>query len=177
VKFIIAYAVLAAITMFSGCTKPQPGAALNPVQSAGCAVETAVTTAAAGSIMQALSCTNESAIEANLMTALGNVDMCATPLPAVPAAPSALMSAKALPKFTKIGDITAGDLQSAKAQPKALLAKPMGIVGAIACPIVVNTVIGFATSEIPSAWGCSASAGADTVGSALTAACEAAVPL
>jgi hypothetical protein len=38
-------------------------------------------------------------------------------------------------------------------------------------------VIGFATSQIPSSWACSTSASADTVDAALTAACEAAVPL
>ena len=171
--------VAAATLIICGCTKPAPGAALTPIQSAGCAVETDVAMAASESVAATLNCTQQQAIQASLLLAFGNVNMCATPLPASPvAAAPAIAGAKVAPKWAALGDVSAGDLSGAKSSSaKALVAKPFGIVGSIACPIVVNVVLGFATSEIPAAWGCSANAGAATVGSALTAACLAAVPL
>lgn len=177
-KFLALF--LMATVFLSGCTKTATGT-MNPIQSAGCAVETVVVASAASSVSSILSCSNQSAIAASLTTALGNVNLCATPVASANATAAMIASAKVAPKWSTLGDVTAGDLNGAgsqvSGQAKAQVAKPMGIVGDIACPIVVNTVIGFATSAIPSSWGCTGSASADSVSAALTAACEAAVPL
>lgn len=120
---------------------------LSPIADAGCVVETAVTSGIAGSVATALTCTSVSAIQTSLQAALGNVNLCKT----------------------------ATTAQATAASAKVVTSK--GLVGNIACPLAVNTVIGYLTNSIPTAWGCSAGATAASLELALTVACEAAIPL
>jgi hypothetical protein len=125
---------------------------MSPIQAAGCDVETAILGGAASTIASSLSCTNQSAIQASLTTALGNANLCSNP---------------------SVASTSAASLKSAVKSA----AKPQGIVGNIACPIAINTIVGFLSNSIPSAWGCSAAATATSLEAALTAMCETAVPI
>lgn len=64
--------------------------------------------------------------------------------------------------------------QATAAQAQAKLKKVFskGIVADLACPIVVNVLIGYGTSSVPTVWGCSTSTNASTLSAALTSACE-----
>ena len=161
-----------ATVFFAGCTKPAPGGSVTPIQSAGCAVETAVVGGAASAVASVLSCSNAAAIQASLTVALGNVSLCATPVPSAPTGATLALIAGAANWHT-IGDISAGDLEVSKSSVKGV----KGVIGAMVCPLVVNTVVGFGTSLVPTSWGCTGSAAANTLGAALAAACIAAVPL
>ena len=150
----------------AGCTS----GSMNPVQQAACDVEKVALTSVSQVIAGALNCSAPDAIEANLEVALGNVSFCQTPLQA----PSALATVKALAAGQ--GWQTIGDIKIPGNGVKSLAVEPQGVVGAIACPIIVNTVLGYMTSSIPSAWKCSASSSAGSVSAAITAACIAAIP-
>lgn len=150
------YLIFALLLMITACTSSSTSSgSMNPITAAGCDVETAVTAGFAGSIATAFTCSNQAAIQSSLQTALGNVNLCAAN-PSVAAVTSAQITAK-------------------KALAKA--ASPMGIVGSLVCPLAINTIVGFATAQIPTAWGCTASASASDIVAALTTACVAAVPL
>lgn len=153
--------ILTILLLGVACTK---SGTMSPIQSAGCAVESAVTSAAATSIAAALSCTNQAQIATDVQNALGNVNLCATNVAV----------ASLAPKYSKVGDVSKQDLDAAKGKN---LIKPMGVVGNIACPIVVNTLLGFATNSIPSSWGCSSSTTASALTATIIAGCEAVVPL
>lgn len=144
------------MVMMIGCSTTPTNPVLTPIQAVGCDVETAVTTAFAATVATSLACTNQTAIQSSFQTALGNVNFCAS---------------------SSVSSVTAAQIKDAAAKMTSKVAKPMGIVGTIVCPIAINTIIGYATAQIPTTWGCSASVSASTVGAALTAACEAAVPL
>jgi hypothetical protein len=155
--------------MIAGCTK----GSMSPVQSAACDVETAAVGGVAQSIAGILNCSAPDQITASLLTALGNVSFCSTSLQA----PSSLAAVKALAAGQSWQTI--GDIHLSNGKPMSLKAQDVqaqGVVGAIACPIIVNTVVGYLTSAIPSSWNCSGSANAGSVGSAITAACIAAIP-
>lgn len=143
---------LACLGLFlAGCTSSNSGT-VTPIQAAGCDVESAILGGAAGAIASALSCTSTSAIQASLTTALGNANLCAAP---------------------GVAAISAASMKSAK----SAAVKPQGVIGNLACPIAVNTIVGFLSNSVPSAWGCSASASASALAATLTSVCEAAVPL
>lgn len=55
----------------------------NPIQTVGCSVEGDLTTAFAGSISQLLTCTNVTAIQVDLLNALGKANLCAKASPVV----------------------------------------------------------------------------------------------
>lgn len=61
-------------------------------------------------------------------------------------------------------------------QNKAQGVRPLGVVGNIACPIAIPSIMGFLTSEIPAACGCTQSIGASGFNAALISGCEEAVP-
>ena len=133
-----------------GCTKTATGS-MTPIQAVGCDIQTLVTSGLAASVATALSCTNQTQIQTDLQSAFGNANLCAA---------------------QAVSTANAAQVKAAKAA-----AKPMGIVGNIACPIAINTVIGFLSNSVPTTWGCSASATAAALSSALTAACETAIPI
>lgn len=163
---------MAILAMFAfvlaGCTSKT--GSMDPIKGAACDVETVALTGVAGSISGLLACSGQDAIVASLEQALGNVNFCATPLQS-----SSALSAKAMAVGS--GWQTIGDVKIPKdGGVKSLAVQPQGIVGGLACPIIVNTVIGYLTSSVPSAWKCTSSADAGAVGSAITAACVAAIP-
>ena len=159
-------AIIIAFFGMAACTKSSTPGSVTPIQSAGCAVESAITGAAATTIAAAISCSNQTQIATDIQNALGNVNLCSAGI----AAPAQLAG----PKWSKVGDVSKQDIDKAKAS-KGLA--PMGVVGNIACPIVVNTLLGFATNSIPASWGCSASTSASSLGQVIVSACEAAIPL
>ena len=130
-----------------GCTKST--GTMSPIQAAGCDVETAILGGASTAIATALSCTNTSAVQASLTTALGNANLCTAP------------------------GVAAISTSSLKAQKL----KSLGVIGNLACPIAINTIVGFLSNTVPTGWGCSTTATASALEAALTAACEAAVPI
>ena len=140
------FALLLASFAFVGCTKS--GSSISPAQAVGCDIESAVVAAEASAVSTLLSCTNVTQVQQDMMTALGNANLCAAP--GVAAVSSAQMKS-------------------------AVSAK--GVIGSLACPIVVNVLIGYASSAIPSTWGCSTGSSAQSLSAALTAACVAAVPI
>lgn len=161
--------LLLSFLVLNACTqKPDPGAILKPIQDAGCAVESAITGGFGSEVVSACAGTDAIACGQAFQSALGNVNLCQTPLPQQPPQ----VAASPAPVWKKIGDVPADALKSDK-----LKAVPMGIVGAIACPIAVNTVLGLLTAQIPPACGCKQSLSASQMGSALLSACVAAVPL
>jgi hypothetical protein len=157
VKIKMLLICILSLAAFAGCTKSSSGGGtVTPIQAAGCDIETAILGGASGAISSALSCTNSAAIQASLTTALGNANLCAAP---------------------GVAAVSSGQMSAAKASMKSAAAKPMGVIGNIACPIAISTIMGFLSNSIPSAWGCSASASAAGVSAALVSVCEAAVPI
>lgn len=147
---------------------------LTPLGGVVCDVESTVATEAAATIAAALNCTAQSAIVASLEGALGNANLCGA---AIPASSSLLQAKLALSgQWKTVADIPKSALKPAvKGEVKSMAVKPMGVVGTIVCPVVINTSIGFLSNTIPAAWACSVSNSASTVESALDAACEAAI--
>lgn len=162
-KFLVLFPLT---LLLAGCPKSP---VLSPIQSVGCAVEQTVSVDLASAIGTSLQCAHTDAIVQSLNAALGNANLCGTPIPASPAAVTAALVA---PKWGKIGDVTPGDLG------KKSLVKAQGIVGSIACPIVINVVTGFVSNSVPAAWGC-VGPNASIAGliATLTAGCVAAIPI
>ena len=146
----IVLSLLISLMFVGGCTSSS--GSMTPIQAAGCDVESAILGGAATAIATALSCSSVSSVQSSLTTALGNANLCSS---------------------SQVASVTASSLKAAK----SAAVKPLGIVGNLACPIAVNTIVGFLSNSIPSAWGCSASTDAASLSTALTAACEAAVPI
>lgn len=144
--------ILCLCVFFTGCTKTATTTStLTPIQAVGCDVETAVTASFATGVVKALTCTNEAAVQASLLLAFGNANLCSNQVTAVSA------------------------VQIKAAVSKAI--KPQGVIGNIACPIAVSTALGYLTNSVPVSWGCSASASATTLSTALISLCESAIPL
>lgn len=57
------------------------------------------------------------------------------------------------------------------------MVKTQGVIGNLICPIAVSTVVGYMTSQIPVAWGCTVTTQASAVVASLTTACETVVPV
>lgn len=154
------------LIFFGGCTKSP---VLTPIQQAGCAIETAVSTGIGSAVASALQCSNASQVDADLQAAFGNANLCNAPVPD-PAPPTQLKSA-----FKKLGDVSQSDLDAAK---KGAKLKPMGAIGDVACPLAVSAAIGFLSNSVPKSWGCTGpNATIQGLLDAATAACKAAVPL
>lgn len=161
---------IAAGLALAGCSKSPT---MTPIQAAGCAVETAIEGGAATALATALSCGNQAAIQASIATALGNANLCKTPIP--PAPVSAMSKAAVGPVWQTIGDVPGSALQSHAVKADAV--KAMGVVGNIACPIAINTIVGFLSNSVPSSWSCSAGATASSVEATLVSVCETIVPI
>jgi hypothetical protein len=146
--------LLTTMAFLGGCPKTAtaPTGTMSPIQTAGCDVETAILGTAASAVASALSCTGSAAIQASLTVALGNANLCASP-------------------------IVSGTTMAALKSEASAKAKPMGVVGNLACPIAINTIVGFLSNSVPTTWGCSATSSASALVSVLTAACESAVPI
>lgn len=171
------FGILLLVIMIAGCSvfKNSTTGALTPVGGAVCDIESSLANGLAGSVAGTLACSNQAAIVTSLQSALGNVNLCAAPLPA-PA--SAALKSLDASGWKTVGDVPASALKKpASVGLKAEAVKTMGIVGQIACPIAIDTGIGFLSNSIPAAWGCSASVTVQTIQSALIAACELAVPI
>lgn len=175
-KILLIPVLLAFVGCTSSTTTTPSGGSMSPIQAAGCDVETVLLGGASSAVATALSCSNTTAIQTSFTTALGNANFCATPIPPTTASGSAAKAKTAEPVWTTIGQIPVSALH-AGTSVEAKAVKTMGVVGSIACPIAINTVIGFLTNSVPAAWGCSATASAAQLETVLTAACEAAVPI
>jgi hypothetical protein len=146
--------LISAMALLGGCTSSTTtttsGGSMSPIQAAGCDVETAILGGAAQAVATALNCSSVTYVQASLTTALGNANLCA--------------------------NATVSSTKAEALKAKSVM-KPMGIVGNLACPVAVNTIMGFLSNSIPPGWGCSATANASALSAALTAACESAVPI
>lgn len=170
----VLFAVLA-VGLITGCAwfKSAPvQAVLQPVEAVGCSVETAITGDFGAEVVAECQGTDPAACGQAFQTALGNVNLCNLSLPQ----PANALAASA-PKWGKVGDVTDGDLKAGKGAVKAQAVKAQGIVGAVACPVAINTALGLLTGVIPQACGCKNNLSASQVGQALNLACQAAVPI
>lgn len=121
--------LLMAFAIFQvGCKTSTPAAPV--VATIGCSAETLATTALAGAIASADSCTNVTQIQTDIQNALGSINLCA----------SAAVQAQMIALKKKQGD------------------KYQGIVGNIACPLATDAVLSIIGSKTPTMWGCSGSA-------------------
>lgn len=173
-KLILFFALSFLCIGLTGC----PGSSgtnpiLTPIQDVGCAVESAITGGFGSLVVAQCGGTNTAACGAAFQSALGNVNLCTTPLPQATA--QAAVAKDATGGWKTVGDIPASALSTPGVQSKAV--KPMGIVGGIACPIAVNTVMGVLTAQIPAACGCTTNLSASAISGLLTQACVAAIPL
>lgn len=172
-KLINVAIALAVLLTGAACTSSS-SPIMTAVNSVGCDVEAAITGSIGSAVVNACKGSASSATCGGaFQSALGNVNLCLAQVPSL--APSFV----GVKVFTKVGDVTAGDIANAKAKGgvKANAIKPMGVVGNIACPIAVNTIMGYLTAQIPIACGCTVSLTASQIDTAITSACEAAVPL
>lgn len=164
--------VILAVFLIAGCTSSSPAPSMNPLQAAGCDVEQVITGAFGNVIVNQCAGTDAVACGGALQVALGNVNVCAAPIPQ-----PAGMAAMSVPKWHKVGDVTKGDLDAGKQSLKAQDVAPQGIVGAVVCPIAFNAIMGLATGVVPKECGCTKNLDAGGLGAALIAACIAAVPI
>ena len=110
-----------------GCTTTSTSPTATTV---ACSVETVVTTAAAGAIASADSCTNTAQIQTDVQAALGKLNLCA----------AASVQAQMNALKQKQGD------------------KYKGIVGTIVCPLTTDAILSLIGAKVPTTWGCSGSA-------------------
>lgn len=110
-----------------GCTKSGTGGTPSPI---GCSVETVITTAAAGAIAAADSCSNVSQIQQDIQAKLGSINVCS----------SASVQQQMADLKKKQGD------------------KYKGIVGSIVCPLATDAILSLIGAKVPSSWGCQGSA-------------------
>jgi hypothetical protein len=134
--------ILSFVFLFVGCTK---NGSVTPIQDAGCQAEQLMTAAAASVVASSLTCSGAAAIQTSLQQALGNANYCASS--------------------------TAASTQVKTTALQAKVAQPQGAIATLVCPLAVNVVVGYLSSSVPSAWGCSGSADAGVLGSALSVAC------
>lgn len=66
---------LMGLFLFAGCTK---STTVTPIQSAGCSIETAISSGIAGAVSSSLQCANTAQVAADLQAAWGNVNLCST---------------------------------------------------------------------------------------------------
>jgi len=151
----------------SACHSP----ILQPVESLGCGVESAITEGFGSEVVSQCGGTDPAACGQAFQAALGNVNLCAAPLPA----PPAQLTQSFVSGWKKVGDVPKEALKSSGMKAQAFTTQ--GIVGSIACPIAINTVLGLLTGVIPKACGCTKNLSASQLGDALGAACVATVPI
>lgn len=150
---------ICSLVLFGACTS---STSPTPAPAAG----TAPAPSPVLSPLQDVGCEIESAVTSSFANTIANSFSCKNTSVIQANLQTAFGNANLCPKVTPAMTI-------AKAQ--AVHAK--GIVGNIACPLAISTAIGYLTSQIPTAWGCSAQVTAASLTSTLTTACEAAVPL
>lgn len=146
---------------------------LTPVGGVVCDIESTVATGLAGSIASALNCTSQSAIVSSLEAALGNANLCGVSTSSSVAQAQIFKAEVAVlnPAWKTLGDIPASALgQSSAIKSKAVFSK--GVIGSIACPIVIETSVGYLSNVVPTGWGCTSSTTMASIESALTTECE-----
>lgn len=134
-RFLSLFAMAFMVAAFVGCTSTGSSGAGSTV---GCSAETIVTTAAAGAIASADSCSNVAQIQADIQAKLGSINLCA----------SAQVQAQLAALKQKQGD------------------KFKGIVGSIVCPLAVDGIISLINAAPPASWGCKGNADIGTALSA-----------
>ena len=126
-KFLSIFLISALCLFEIGCTGTGSSGAGTTV---GCSVETVITTAVAGAIASADSCTNVAQIKTDIQAALGKINLCS----------AASVQSQMTDLKQKQGD------------------KYKGIVGTIVCPLTTDAILSLIGAKVPSGWGCSGSA-------------------
>jgi hypothetical protein len=171
--FLVIVSAAGLIALMPSCKSSTGQAILQPIESAGCDVETAITASFGAEVVSECGGGDAVACGNAFQTALGNANLCSAPLPAS----ASMMDVKGAPlKWSKVGDVPASALKSAPHAMKAGL-NEKGVVGSIACPIGINAVMGFLTAVVPPACACKNSMSAGQLSTALVAACAAIVPI
>jgi hypothetical protein len=159
-KFVLAFIMMVTVLVFTGCNKnkgsdtPASGdVAATPAPSIGCNIEQSIVGAVASGLSSQLGCTNVDAVKTDLLKATGKVNLCAS---------------------IKTAQDT---VKSVKAQGTGKTIDEKGIIGDIACPLLVNGLVSVGLSKVPDAWGCSGGTSVDMVKAKVTALCRANIPL
>jgi hypothetical protein len=128
------------------CTSTTPTPAPNPVQDVVCPLETTVTTAIVPPLAQSLSCANQAQMTADIQKALNVGNFCPV----------------------------ATAQQNLNLHYKAGKLPVKGPIANVACPVVVDAVIGLVGSKLPASWQCTASTSpsAATISTLITGYCE-----
>lgn len=162
-----------ALVLAPGCSWLKSSGVLQPLTDAGCAVEKTFASAAGVGVAGITGATDPVACGSDLQVSLGNANLCS-----VPVVSTSGLKALATAAYTKLGDISQADIDSAKAKKVGLSAeavKAMGIIGSIACPLGDSIVIGFLSGGIPKSCQGPNPLSATAANAALVAACEAAL--
>jgi hypothetical protein len=166
------YVLLALMTALAiGCSSSSPSPILQPIQAAGCDVESAITTAFGDLIVAQGNgpASAGAACGAAIQVALGNANLC-------------VQSANGAP----VSQITMSQIQAHVLKMKAMRAAggkgvvaavpdPMDIVGGLVCPLGDAAFIGFLSAGIPAACQVGSNLSAGTLNQLALAACEAAL--
>jgi hypothetical protein len=164
------------LTLTVACSSSNSNPTMTPLQDAGCAVESALTSNLGAAIAGITGAANPAACGQALQVALGNINLCAIPVPPSPAPVPASFALKA--SWKVVGDISADDLKAAKIAKVRLMSLSMkGIVGSIVCPLVDDTALGLFSANIPAACQGPNVLSAGGANQALVAACDAAIPI
>lgn len=154
-----------ALIVMSGCSK-----STTPLKDAGCAVESTLTASFGSTIVAQCAGTDAAACGASLQAALGNINLCLTPIP------SPTPSIQSVGAFKTVGDVSQSDLNKAKG-PRLQDVHAMGVVGAVVCPLAYSAIEGLLTGIVPKACGCTKNLDAGAIGTGLVTACLASVPI
>jgi len=168
-------ATLAVLAVACKSTATNSGV-LGPLTSAGCDLESGLTSSFGAALAGATGASDPVACGAALQSALGNANLCATAVPSASVASQGVAKAAvAAPKYATLGDIPASALHLPVkgAQIKAQVVAKLGIIGSIACPIADSAIVGLLTGAIPAACSGSTPLTASAANAALVTACTA----
>lgn len=169
--------ILCALAL-AGCSKAQVQQTLQPLESAGCAVESTISSALGASTVSNCGGTDAVACGAAYQTMFGNINFCAMAIPAPVAASFAKavaageIKADDVPVWKTLGDIPASALQSAAIKSAVM---KLGLIGSIACPVAEQGAIALLSGAIPAPCGCTKPLSAGSLGPSFILVCEAAM--
>ncbi len=145
-------------------------AILTPLKALGCSVETAVAGDAANVLVTQCGAPLAMA-QACIMGVIGNANLCSVTLPASVQSVRLLSGAA----WKTIGDIPASALKSGTVTAQGVHVE--GVIGNLACPLVTQFMLGYASGAIPVSCGCTTSLTQSAFAAAISAGCMSIVPV
>lgn len=139
--------VLSSCTNSNSNTPPITPAVI--VNDLGCAAESAVSSVITAAIVQQLSCTNSVAVQVDVAAIVAKSNICK---PVVTPSATPVITPSATPVVAGHGKLS-------------------GPLGALACPIIIPSVMSSINAKIPQTWGCTGGAALPALEALLTAKC------